>query len=88
MVPVFSKNQFANLKSAQKAAMFIKKDLRKINEILNDAADEKQKLLAGRKAGEFDGNLKILCREKNVPKLHKLETLSLYQNALTNIEVT
>ena len=67
--------------------MFIKKDLRKIPDILNDAEDERKELLVGRRWGEFGGTVTHLVKEKNLPKLDKLVTLSLYQNGLTTVEV-
>ena len=65
--------------------MFIKKDLRKVREILNDAEDKREEVRLGRRSGEFGGTLKILTSASAVAKLSNLRVLSLYQNGLRDI---
>mmetsp|Transcript_13795 Transcript_13795/g.21801 ORF Transcript_13795/g.21801 Transcript_13795/m.21801 type:complete len:152 (-) Transcript_13795:22-477(-) len=65
--------------------MFVKKDLRKIQEILTDDKDDREKLLLGRRAPEFGGTIHILCQKRNAPALQNLKVLSLYENNLTSV---
>ncbi|KAG5178575.1 leucine rich repeat protein [Tribonema minus] len=66
--------------------MFIKKDLRKINEILADREDSREELRLGRRSGEFKGGLRVICSPHNIPALAQLRSLSVYDNLLTSIE--
>lgn len=68
--------------------MFVKKDLRKIREIIADAADERTQLKLARRPPEFSGNLKALCRRSwfSSGAFRKLEYLSLYGNELNSVE--
>jgi Leucine-rich repeat (LRR) protein len=65
--------------------MFIKKDRRRIEEILTDVDDSKESLQLTKRAPEFNGNLRILCREINIPYLSNLKVLNLYDNSLNNL---
>lgn len=70
--------------------MFIKKDLRKIPVILSDA-DEKENaiirdLRLQRRKAEFAGSVKILCQPSHAPALNNLQSLSLYECEISNIE--
>ena len=69
--------------------MFIKKDTRKIGEILADEADPRTQLKLARRAAEFRGvepGVRCLCAERHLPRLQALEMLSLYSNELTSVE--
>ena len=66
--------------------MFIKKDTRKVPEIIADESDERETMLLGRRGAEFINGLSVLCHEKNVPRLQSLRVLSLYGNQLENIQ--
>jgi hypothetical protein len=66
--------------------MFIKKDLRKIEEILVDEKDDRTILKLSKRSAEFQGNLKILCRESKLNSLINLKVLNLYDNSLTTID--
>lgn len=65
--------------------MFIKKDRRRIDEILADNDDTKESLQLSKRAPEFNGNLRVLCRESNIPFLGNLRVLNLYDNALNTL---
>lgn len=66
--------------------MFIKKDLRKIEEILVDEDDQREILKLSKRAAEFNGTLKVLCRQSKLSALANLRTLNLYDNSLTNLD--
>lgn len=66
--------------------MFIKKDLRKIEEILNDPADSRERMILPKRSSEFSGNVKILCKENNAKKIANLKVLNLYENELTSLK--
>jgi Leucine-rich repeat (LRR) protein len=65
--------------------MFIKRDERKIPEILMDPKDDRSRLLLSKRAHEFDGKLDILCREGHVKQLKNLKLLSVYENQLESL---
>ncbi len=65
--------------------MFIKKDRRRIDEILTDKDDAKTSLQLSKRSPEFNGILKVLCREINLPYLMNLRVLNLYDNSLTTL---
>lgn len=69
-----------------KFKMFIKKDLRKIEEILVDEDDQREILKLSKRAAEFNGTLKVLCRQSKLSALANLRTLNLYDNSLTNLD--
>lgn len=66
--------------------MFIKKDLRKIHEILDDVSDLRDTLKLAKRAAEFCGNISILCNDDAINSLANLKSLNLYDNSLTNLE--
>lgn len=66
--------------------MFIKKDLRKLDEILGDPQDRRESLKLSKRAAEFEGSVKALCRETRVNALQNLRDLNLYENELTNLQ--
>ena len=66
--------------------MFIKKDLRKIDEILSDPNDTRERLLLPKRSSELRGSVKILCKENNVKRLSNLKALNLYENDLTSLK--
>jgi len=66
--------------------MFIKKDLRKIDEILNDPADSRERMLLPKRASELRGSVKVLCKESNTKKLANLKVLNLYENDLSSLK--
>ena len=66
--------------------MFIKKDLRKIEEILADETDTRDSLKLSKRPGEFQGSVRALCRESRIPALANLRVLNLYENELTSLQ--
>jgi len=66
--------------------MFIKKDLRKLDEILVDPADRRESLRLSKRSAEFDGSVKALCRETRLNALQNLRDLNLYENDLTSLQ--
>lgn len=66
--------------------MFIKKDKRKINEILKEEGTTLDTLKLSKRTAEFQGNLRIICQEAKVKLLTNLRILNLYDNALSNID--
>ncbi|CAM9780683.1 unnamed protein product [Pylaiella littoralis] len=67
--------------------MFVKKDIRKIPDILADDNDEREELHLGRRSSEFVSNgIKVVCSSRHTPRLQKLQKLSLYDNMLSGIK--
>jgi Leucine-rich repeat (LRR) protein len=66
--------------------MFIKKDLRKIEEILSDESDERETLKLAKRSPEFQGSVRILCRESKLPALANLKVLNLYDSAIESLQ--
>jgi Leucine-rich repeat (LRR) protein len=66
--------------------MFIKKDPRKIPEILVDKNDKREQMLLARRIDEFEGTTKSLFRTSNLPCFKNLINLSLYGNKLTELK--
>lgn len=66
--------------------MFIKRDERKIPQILADTNDQRSRVLLSKRSHEFEGNLDILCKESNVKQLKNLRVLNLYENQLRSID--
>lgn len=66
--------------------MFIKKDRRKIDEILREEGSKIETLKLSKRAAEFQGSIKIICHELKVKILCNLRVLNLYDNALTNVD--
>eukprot|EP01138_Halocafeteria_seosinensis_P000573 gb/GECG01000588.1/.p1 GENE.gb/GECG01000588.1/~~gb/GECG01000588.1/.p1 ORF type:complete len:173 (+),score=31.59 gb/GECG01000588.1/:1-519(+) len=70
--------------------MFIKKDTRKVVEILEDPEDSKESLNLARREAEFEKDTSILCRNEYKDRLSRCAFLSLYNNkleSLTNMAV-
>lgn len=71
--------------------MFIKKDERKIRQILEDPEDDRVEMRLARRKGEFDsgmsgnGTLKVICNKTALPALSSLEKLSVYDNSIASI---
>ena len=68
--------------------MFIKKDLRKISEILSDPDDSREYLKLSKRSFEFQSTVQIICTEANIPALKSLKVLNLYDNCINDLEVT
>ena len=66
--------------------MFIKKDLRKLDEILVDPSDRRESLRLSKRSAEFEGSVKALCREARLNSLQNLRDLNLYENDLNNLQ--
>ena len=70
--------------------MFIKKDLRKIPAILSDAEEKEnvniRDLRLQRRKAEFKGSIKILASPSHAPALSNLQSLSLYECEISNID--
>ena len=66
--------------------MFIKKDMRKIDEILNDPKDDRTVLKLSKRAPEFEGTLSILTRENRLKALTNLTMVNLYDNSITTLD--
>lgn len=66
--------------------MFIKRDLRKIQEILNDVNTNKETLIFSKRQSEFQGSIKLLLQESKLPLYGDLKVLNLYDNSLTTIQ--
>lgn len=66
--------------------MFIKKDLRKVDEIFADKNDLREYLILSKRQAEFQTSIKILCRESNIPHLQNLKVLNLYDNSLSSLQ--
>ena len=65
--------------------MFIKKDKRKISEIIADPADSRAALRLARRGPEFDGDTTQLLRAEHAPAFRATTYLSLYNNKLAKI---
>ena len=67
--------------------MFIKRDLRKVDQILADTSNEKKILKFSNRKEEFQSNIRILCRESYLNSAFtNLVTLNLYANDISSIE--
>ena len=66
--------------------MFIKKDQRKIDEILADDEDERTSLKLSKRPSEFQGSVEVLCRQSKIASLSRLRFLNLYENSLSNLQ--
>lgn len=65
--------------------MFIKRDRRKIDEIMSDSSDKRESLSLSKRTAEFNGTVRALCREAYLPSLMNLRTLNLYDCSLTDL---
>lgn len=66
--------------------MFVKRDHRKVDEILQDANDKRECLRLSKRSSEFQGTVRILCKESKLEALANLRSLNLYDNALTSVQ--
>ena len=67
--------------------MFIKRDLRKVDQILADSSNDKKILKFSNRKAEFQSTIKILCRESYVNTAFvNLVTLNLYSNDISSID--
>ena len=66
--------------------MFIKRDQRKIEEILQDPLDKRTCLRLSKRSSEFQGTVRILCKESKLEALANLKSLNLYDNSLTSVQ--
>ena len=67
--------------------MFIKRDYRKVDQILADDTNDKKVLKFSNRKSEFQSNIKCLCRESYVHSAFaNLVTLNLYGNDISNID--
>ena len=64
--------------------MFVKKDLRKLEEILVDETDKREVLRLSKRAPEFEGAVTKLCCDPT--PLMNLRVLNLYNNQLKSLE--
>ena len=67
--------------------MFIKKDLRKIPEILNDKTDDRTSLKLSKRKYEFQGSVKLICNTNSINMLRDLKSLNAYGNEISNLNV-
>lgn len=68
--------------------MFIKRDRRKINQILKEGGEDGEKLTTlklSKRAAEFQGNTRVLFQEPKVDMLLNLRVLNLYDNELSSV---
>jgi hypothetical protein len=66
--------------------MFIKKDKRKINDILKEEGGVVDTLKLSKRTAEFQGTLRIICQETKIKLMCNLKVLNLYDNALTTVD--
>jgi Leucine-rich repeat (LRR) protein len=66
--------------------MFVQRDRRKIEEIISECNDESIALKFSNRIAEFNGNIKILCKDAYVMKLQRLKTLNLYGNTISTLQ--
>lgn len=66
--------------------MFIKRDLRKIDEILGDESASKAVLKFSNRKAEFDGNVRVLCRESKLEQLSEVHAINLYGNDIHSLQ--
>lgn len=65
--------------------MFIKKDRRRVDEILKDPEDKRDVLKLSKRVAEFQGSIKLITKEINISALVNLRVLNLYDNELTSL---
>ena len=68
--------------------MFIKKDKRKINDILKEEGGVVDTLKLSKRTAEFQGTLRIICQETKIKLMCNLKVLNLYDNALTTVDAS
>jgi hypothetical protein len=67
--------------------MFIKKDKRKIPQILADPEDNREYLKLAKRSFEFQSGVKIICSESNLSALKNLKVFNLYDNGINDLTV-
>lgn len=65
--------------------MFIKKDKRKIPQILADPEDNREYLKLAKRSFEFQGGVKIICDQSNLEALKNLKVFNLYDDCITDL---
>jgi hypothetical protein len=65
--------------------MFIKKDPRKLNQILSDPGDDRSSLKLARRGPEFHGDTSALLALENASAFRSTKSLSLYNNKLATL---
>jgi hypothetical protein len=65
--------------------MFIKKDARKLAEVVADAHDDRAQLKLARRGPEFRGDTRALFTADNAPAFARTRYLSLYNNKLASV---
>lgn len=65
--------------------MFIKKDLRRIEEIIHDPGESIQELKFSKRSSEFNGTISVLTEEKHLQRMTNLLKLNLYDNSLHSL---
>jgi Leucine-rich repeat (LRR) protein len=66
--------------------MFVKKDTRKVTEILYDANDQRSDLKLARREAEFSAGTRVLFDSTHASQLTNVKYLSLYGNKLTQLD--
>jgi len=66
--------------------MFVEKDDRKVEEILSDPKTSKEHLKLAKKKFDFQGTVRVLCKESRLEALATLRVLNLYDNELTSVQ--
>jgi Leucine-rich repeat (LRR) protein len=65
--------------------MFIKKDLRRIEEILEDENVNHDSLMFSKRASEFNSSIQILTYDNHVNFMKNAKSLNLYDNKLSSV---
>jgi hypothetical protein len=65
--------------------MFIKKDTRKVEDILTDPEDSRTHLKLARRSAEFKRSVAVVCSPEAVAQLGRLRYMSLYGNELKSL---
>jgi Leucine-rich repeat (LRR) protein len=65
--------------------MFIKKDLRRIEEILEDENINHDSLMFSKRASEFNSSIQILTYDSHVNFMKNVKSLNLYDNKLSSV---
>ena len=65
--------------------MFVKKDLRKVDEILSDQDDPRKILKLSKRSNEFEGSIRIITWEQKLTSMQNLTILNLYGNKINNL---
>jgi hypothetical protein len=65
--------------------MFIKKDKRKINDILREESGKLDTLKLSKRASEFEGGLRVICHENKIKAMKNLKVCSLSMLSLCSL---